>query len=115
MTQDKLMARSVETYQIWIYIGGDFEQAKQVCREYCMNVGLCVTVEPIIYVYTGGEESGVRVGLMNYPRFESDRSEVAGHAFNLAKILRNRLCQWSFSLVDSEKTTWHSARPEDAK
>ena len=108
-----MKAKTVETYQEWIYIAGDIEQAKQVCREYCMEVGLCVTVEPMTYVYTGGEEAGMRVGLMNYPRFESDYVVVGDHAFNLAQKLRERLCQWSFSLVDREKTTWYSARPEN--
>ncbi len=31
------------TIRFDIFIAGDLEQAKQVCREYCFAVGLCVT------------------------------------------------------------------------
>lgn len=94
-----------------IFIAGDIEQAKQVCREYCFAVGLCVTVEPVTYIYTGGEEVGVRVGLINYPRFPSDSEQIGQHAANLANQLMIRLCQHSYSIAGPETTYWHSRRP----
>jgi len=101
------------TIRIEIFIAGDYQQAKQACREWCMEVGACVTVEPVDYIYTGGEEAGVRVGFINYPRFPSDRETLLDRAGQLADKLMNRLCQHSFSIVAPDHTVWVSQRKED--
>lgn len=100
------------TIRIDIFIAGDLAQAKQVCREWCMSVGACVTVEPVDYIYTGGEEAGVRIGFINYPRFPSDETALLERARELANILMLRLCQHSYSIVAPSVTEWHSLRPE---
>ena len=82
------MMKHAETVRFDIFIAGDIEQAKQVCREYCYQIGLCVTIEPVAYIYTGGEEAGVRIGLINYPRFPVDETELELRAMGLAEILR---------------------------
>lgn len=99
------------TIRFDIFIAGDFAQAKQACREYCYAVGLCVTVEAVTYIYTGGEEEGVRVGLINYPRFPASRDEIRYKAKELAEKLLDRLCQHSYSLVGPDETEWFSRRP----
>lgn len=98
------------TIRFDIFIAGDIEQAKQVCREYCFDVGLCVTVEPVAYIYTGGEEAGVRVGLINYPRFPSGEAELLEKAGKLADLLMIRLCQHSYSIAGPNETVWVSRR-----
>lgn len=103
-----------KTITVTIYIGGDLAQAKQVCREWCMEVGACVTVEPVDFIYTGGEEAGVRVGFINYPRFPADEAYIVERATALAFLLMDRLCQQSFSIVGPTETVWHSRRPEDS-
>ena len=105
------MITSAPTYRLDIFIAGDLAVAKNICREFVYAAGLCVTVEPISYIYTGGEESGVRVGLINYPRFPADRLEIDNKAFQLAQRLMFGLCQHSFSIVGPEKTEWFSRRP----
>jgi len=98
------------TIRIDILIAGDISQAKQVCREFCFEQGLCVTIESVSYIYTGGEESGVRVGLINYPRFPSDLGTITDTAKRLAHELMVRLCQHSYSIVGPEETQWFSRR-----
>lgn len=98
------------TIRFDIFIAGDLEQAKQVCREYCFEVGLCVTVEPVSYIYTGGEEAGVRVGLINYSRFPATEAEIGVKASALADLLMARMCQHSYSIVGPETTLWKSRR-----
>lgn len=107
--------KSVPTIRYDIFIAGDVEQAKQVCREYCFDVGLCVTVEPVTYIYTGGEEAGIRVGLINYPRFPANSEAIGETAHKLADLLMHRLCQHSYSVVGPDETTWFSRRPVDAQ
>ncbi len=77
-------------------------------------VGLCVTVEPIEFIYTGGAEAGVRVGLINYPRFPAEVAEIMAKAEALALLLIERLFQHSASVVGPELTVWLSRRGEAA-
>ena len=98
------------TIRFDIFMAGDIAQAKQVCREYCFEVGLCVTIEPTDYIYTGGEETGFRIGLINYPRFPSDVSGLEARAQRLATAVMERLCQHSYSIVGPTETVWFSRR-----
>jgi hypothetical protein len=106
------MITTTDTIRFDIFIAGDLDQAKQVCREYCFNVGLCVTVEPVEFIYTGGQETGMRVGLINYPRFPTTEEALHEHASELATFLMRRLCQHSYSIVGPRETEWFSRRPE---
>lgn len=98
------------THRFDIVMAGDYANAEQVCREYCLAVGLCVTIEPVEYVYTGGQESGFRVGLMNYPRFPTSEIDLRTKAHALAELLRERLCQHSFSIIGRDVTEWSTRR-----
>jgi hypothetical protein len=99
-----------ETFWAHIYIAGSIEQAKEVCRKFCFDVGYCVTVEPVDYIYTGGAEAGVRVGLINYPRFSRTPAEILEIAEQFATLLRVGLCQHSYSIVTPTQTFWRSRR-----
>lgn len=103
--------KSAETIRFDIFMAGDIAQAKQVCREYCFKIGLCVTVEPTTYIYTDGEEEGFRIGLINYPRFPSSATVLSAAAKGLANLLMERLCQHSYSIVGPNKSEWTSRRP----
>jgi len=101
--------RCVPTYTATIYIAGDLTLARQVCREFCRQ-GLCVTVEPTEFIYTGGAEVGVRVGLLDYPRFPAGSHRTQSKAIELADLLRERLCQHSWLVVTPDETIWNSTR-----
>lgn len=99
---------STEVYEI--YVAGDVEDAKRICRRYCFDEGLCVTVSPTTFIYTGGEESGVVVGLRAYPRFPE--TPIYTHAHELAARLIDGLSQWSAMVVGQTNTTWITRREE---
>jgi hypothetical protein len=105
-------SKTEPTIKIDIYIAGDLEQAKQICRKWTLEVGACVTVEPISYIYSGGEEAGIRVGFINYPRFPTDHDTLFNKAADLAHALMTGLCQLSYSIVSPIRTEWVSRRPE---
>lgn len=98
------------TFGATIYIAGDEQTAKHICRQYCFEVGLCVTIEPTTFIYTGGEEAGVRVGLINYPRFPTTPDAIFETACALGDKLMHGLCQHSYSVVGPNKTRWFSRR-----
>ena len=103
-------AKTAPTIRFDIFIGGDINTAKGICRHYCLSVGLCVTVEPVSFIYTGGEEAGIRVGLLNYPRFPSSAAYLEERAMELAELLRSGLAQHSYSVAGPETTIWNTVR-----
>lgn len=107
------LIKQTESYSVSIFIAGDYESAKRICRQYCDDTGFCVTVTKTEYVYTRGQESGIIVGLINYPRFPSDKETMLTRATDIANLLREKLNQESFSIQTPEKTIWHSYRKED--
>ena len=88
-----------------IYIGGNLADAQRACREFC-KVGLCVTIEPVEFIYTGGQESGVRVGLKSYPRFPKENSQLWHEADALARQLIETLCQTSAMICGPNEHVW---------
>lgn len=95
-----------------IWIAGDHAQAVQSCRDYCMDVPLCVTVTPTTFVYVGGAEAGACVRLLNYPRFPSTPDRIRDTAKHLAGYLRRALCQHSYTVEFPDSTCWDSVRSE---
>ena len=100
------------SYPVEIFIAGDVNDAVRICREYCFEVGLCVTVTPTEYVYTAGAEAGVRIGLINYPRFPSEPAQLWGRAVALAELLISGPFQSSATVQASDRTLWLTRRPE---
>lgn len=99
-----------ETYWARIYSSGPIEIAKQILRAECLREGLCVTIEPTAYIYTGGEESGFVVGLVNYPRFPSNPAAIHERALVVLHAILDGCCQHSAMLMEPDKTTWVTKR-----
>jgi hypothetical protein len=82
----------------------DSDVAYKLCQDYIDEVGLCVTFTKTEYIYTKGNESGLIIGLINYPRFPSDRESIKHHALALSKILLKELRQYRLSIVMDDYT-----------
>jgi hypothetical protein len=104
------MNQSCPTFSVLIHMAGDLASAQAVCREFCFRVGLCVTVTPATYIYTGGEEEGFTVRLINYPRFPKEPSELLVTARALAELLRTRLFQHSYTIESPMGMEWSTSR-----
>lgn len=110
-----MKAVTAPSYKATIYIAGDYKLAKELCRDWCDKVGACVTVTKTNYTYTAGDEDGVIIGFINYPRFPSNSLKLAAKAKDLALYLLPRLKQESCSVVGDNMTTWFSNREVDNK
>lgn len=99
-----------ETLWARIFIAGPIDVAKQLLRAECMREGLCVTIEPTHFIYTGGEESGYVVGLINYPRFPTSEEALHERALHLLHLLVDGTFQHSALLMEPSGTTWVSKR-----
>ena len=105
-----MIKQSIEAYSVSVFMAGDISRAVEICRAYCDRVGLCVTVTPTTYVYTGGQEAGFIVGLINYARFPSSKCEIDNRAIELASELRIALKQQSFTIQSNSESTFYSWR-----
>jgi len=101
--------KSCETFQATIYISGDYDMALEVCRQFC-EIGFCVSVTETEYIYTYGQESGVIVGIINYPRFPAKQSDLRDVVWNLAHKLCVQLHQGSFTVVYPDITEYYSRK-----
>lgn len=102
--------QKASSFSVRIYIAGDRHDAERICREFCFEVGHCVTVQDAQYIYTGGQEAGVVVGLINYPRYPKDATQIQSDAEALGRRLMEGLSQHSFSVETPTETIWFSRR-----
>jgi hypothetical protein len=100
--------KEVQTFTATIWVGLEvrgtedyytLEDAQQIAQKYCDEHKLCVTLTPTTFVYNGGNESGVAVGLINYPRFPSTPEVIGNHALKLAEIYLKEFQQYKVSVV----------------
>lgn len=108
--------KEVPTYEAKIYVGYDetngyggrmlhnTPELTKICQDYCDQVGLCVTITEIKFVYTKGKEHGAIIGLINYPRFPSDNEQIRAKAIALANIFLVKFGQKRISIVCSDRT-----------
>ncbi len=106
------MELSTSTYNATIFIGGDFGRAIEICEEYCLK-GCCVTCERTLYIYTMGREEGVKIGLINYPRFPKTKAQIKAISLELAEKLLIGLNQGSYSIQYPDETIFKSRRECD--
>ena len=98
------------TFAVRLYLSGPIEVAKQIIREDVLAEGLCVTIEPTLFVYTGGEEVGYVVGLLNYPRFPSTPEVLTDRARRLMLKLLDGTHQHSALMVMPTESEWITKR-----
>jgi hypothetical protein len=109
---EKKKTKASMSRDVTIYIAGDYERAKETCRKWC-DKGGCVSIWKADYIYTGGEESGLVVRLINYPRFDKTSNELIAEGLELGEELMVDLHQTSFSVVGPLHTFWVSRRKEN--
>jgi hypothetical protein len=105
-----MTTKTEHTFWAKIYVSGPIKSAKNIIRKSCLSKGLCVTIKPTLFIYTGGEESGYVVGLINYPRFPSDEASIESRAIELANELMTGTFQQSVLVMTPHQTTWLTTR-----
>ena len=109
-----MKTESATTHWVRIYLSGPIEVAKQIIRREVKREGLCVTIESTTFMYTGGEETGYVVGLINYPRFPATAEYIWERAMRLAIALLEETYQHSALCMAPDKTEWLTTRQDSA-
>lgn len=114
---DDPIIKSAKPFGFRIYMAGDYDVARQVCREYCSEHGACISMSKTDYIYSGGEEAGFTTTLVNYPRFPSDPANLKHIAISVAELLMKKLGQGSYMIepygLEDIHTVWISRRKTD--
>ncbi len=100
-----------DTFWGRIYIAGPVNVAEQIIREFCMS-GFCVNITENKYIYTGGEETGICVEIINYPRFPKKRLFLEQETRRLAKALLDGMHQGSYTVMFPDETEYFDRRDE---
>jgi hypothetical protein len=101
-------SKSNPSFSIALYVGGGYEAAEMSCREMCFPSGLCVTIEKVKYIFGGGSEDGVRIGLIQYPPFPETETKLIDKAVELGKKVVEANYQFSFTIVTPKHTRFYS-------
>ena len=109
-----IIEKCVSSFQSRIYIAGDYAVAKKICRDFCED-GFCVSISKVDYIYKLGEESGVEIKLINYPRFPKSEADIKQKAASLSVNLLFGLNQGSLTIVNDDSTVFMSRREVDLK
>lgn len=80
------------------------EQVVTFLNKYCTGKRLCVTVTDTLFVYVDGEEPGVIIGMIDYPRFPNTNLALESKALELGELLMKEFDQYRVSIVFPEKT-----------
>jgi hypothetical protein len=112
--------KEVQTFEVTIWVGlkvrdtghvYTFTEAMELAQRYCNANKLCVTVTPTQFVYSGDNEPGVAVGLINYPRFPSTPEVIGDHALRLAEHFLKEFKQYKVCVVFPGNTVMLSQEP----
>lgn len=105
--------KQIKSYNIQIWVGlrkgysdevHSLEDVRVICDSFVNEVKDCVTITPTEFRYVDGNEPGVIVGYINYPRFPRTPVEMGERALQLATALMVGLHQNRVSVVDPEWT-----------
>lgn len=101
------------TFTATIYVGAKerydgiihtYEEAKEICQNFCDKFSFCVTLTSTEIIYKNGNESGFIVGLINYPRFSVYPEDLKDTAIDIAKIFMKKFNQLRIIIVCSDET-----------
>lgn len=75
--------------------------------------GICVSVTPTKFIYKDGNEDGIAVGLINYPRFPETVAGLKIKAIDVAQILMHEFKQSKVSIVFPDETVMLESEPTE--
>jgi ferredoxin len=107
--EEEIVTVAIAVCKTWtasIFMAGDIGTAKQVAREFCRTVGFCLSIRPERFIYTGGEESGFCVTVIQYPKFQQPEHELWDVTVFIADLIRDRCCQRSYTIISTDRTLW---------
>jgi len=114
----------LESYNTQIWVGlrvgytdevHTLDEVRDLCDQYVNEIKDCVTITPTEFRYVDGNEPGVIVGYINYPRFPRTQEEIYGRTLQLAEILMYGLGQNRVTITTPDRSIMLEAEKPDEK
>lgn len=102
----------VKSYNVEIHMAGDIREASMFLQQVAARRGMCISIHPQSYIYSGGREEGFLIRFINYPRFPKESEEILKQAEELADWVRDHIGQYSWSITTPDETIWYSEIPK---
>ena len=105
--------KKIFTYNVKIWVGlrekytneiNEISKVENICQKFCDEIGDCVSITKTKFIYKHGNENGVVIQWISYPRFPRTKKEIKNRAFNLAKLLKEKLNQYRISVETPNNT-----------
>ncbi len=80
------------------------EEVNAICQKFVDEVGECVSVTPTEFIYTKGNENGVVIGFIQYPRFPRKKKQIKKRAIQLGTMLIFELNQYKVTVTTPSKS-----------
>ena len=105
--------KTVDSFNIQIWLGlregytekkHDINDVYDVVYKVCQYPGNCLTVTPTRFIYKGGWEDGVVIGIINYARYPIGKMNHKYNALEIAERLKAHFKQQRVSITTPEKT-----------
>ena len=81
-----------------------FKFAEKICQQYINEVKWCISITKTKYIYVDGNENGIIVGIIYYPRFPLSNKQLKNRTINLANLLMEQLNQNRVTIVFNNST-----------
>ena len=112
--------KTANTRVIDIYMAGSYTDARRVCGEYCAQQGYCFSIVKTDYAHGCEDEvmgyrieAGIKVTLINYPRFPEEHDDMENRAIIIAKSIARVNDQGSFTIASNKLSKFYSRRKDD--
>lgn len=106
--------------QIWVGLRVGYtdeihtiDDVRKICDKYVNDVKQCVTITPTEFRYVDGDEPGVIVGFINYPRFPKSPESITIRALDLAGYLMDELDQKRVTVTTPNKSYMLDSAKDD--
>lgn len=104
----------LKSYNVQIWVGlkqmyndkktHTIDDVRIICDKYVNEIKDCVTITPTEFRYVNGNENGVIVGYIQYPRFKRTEAEIRKRAIELANTLMIELNQYKVTVTTPKKS-----------
>lgn len=100
--------KTCDNYEAKIWLGlrkgytdrvEDARTVKGFIEGWCTGKKQCVSVTPTDFIYVDGNEPGLVIGFINYPRYPMSEAEIRNRARELAGLLMKAYKQYRVSVT----------------
>ena len=105
--------KEINSYNVQIWVGlrvgytstvHTLNDVREICDKYVNDIKDCVTMTETEFRYVDGNEPGVIVGYINYPRFPRTNADIVKRALTLAEALMDGLGQNRVTVTTPNKS-----------